>query len=85
MQPTSRVVGPFEGVTGGTSGSNEPPDVFCNLASLIVEGRMPRHDGRGYGEGPHVPQKASKNLGSRHECSDENSMVSDRNLKNGYF
>ena len=63
MQPTSRVVGAFE---GANNPSSEPPDVFCGLASLIVEGRIPRNDGRGYGEGPHVPQTASKALSSRH-------------------
>ena len=64
MQPTSRVVGAFE---GANNASSEPPDVFCGLASLIVEGRIPRNDGRGYGEGPHVPQTASKSLISRHD------------------
>ena len=73
MQPTSRVVGAFE---GANNPSSEPPDVFCGLASLIVEGRIPRNDGRGYGEGPHVPQTASKALTSRHECRDENNVVS---------
>ena len=73
MQPTSRVVGAFE---GANNASSEPPDVFCGLASLIVEGRIPRNDGRGYGEGPHVPQTASKSLSSRHECCNENNVVS---------
>ena len=73
MQPTSRVVGAFE---GANNASSEPPDVFCGLASLIVEGRIPRNDGRGYGEGPHVPQTASKSLISRHECCNENNVVS---------
>ena len=53
----------------------EPPDVFCGLASLIVEGRVPKNDGRGYGEGPHVPPTGSKALSLRHECSDENNTV----------
>ena len=73
MQPTSRVGVAFE---GANSPSSEPPDVFCGLASLIVEGRIPRNDGRGYGEGPHVPQTASKSLSSRHECCNENNVVS---------
>eukprot|EP00095_Tigriopus_kingsejongensis_P000275 maker-scaffold329_size204955-snap-gene-1.23 protein:Tk00275 transcript:maker-scaffold329_size204955-snap-gene-1.23-mRNA-1 annotation:"protein fam214a" len=34
----------------------EPPDVFCSIGSLIVEGRVPHQsDERGYREGPHVP------------------------------
>lgn len=75
MQPTSRVVvGGFE-VAKTSSNSSEPPDVFCGLASLIVEGRVPKTDGRGYGEGPHAPQTANKSLSLRHECSDENNMV----------
>ena len=69
MQPTSRVGG-FEAVNNAV----EPTDVFCGLASLIVEGRMPRKDGRGYGEGPHVPQNKAL-ISSRHDCSDENYMV----------
>ena len=78
MQPTSRVGTAFEGSNSprGPSGASEPPDVFCGLASLIVEGRIPRNDGRGYGEGPHVPQTASKSLSSRHECCNENNVVS---------
>jgi len=76
MQPTSRVGTAFEGSNSprGPSGASEPPDVFCGLASLIVEGRIPRNDGRGYGEGPHVPQTASKSLSSRHECCNENNV-----------
>ena len=73
MQPTSRVGG-FE--VG--SPTIEPTDVFCGLASLIVEGRMPKNDRRGYGEGPHVPPPVTKPLSSasRHECSEENNLVS---------
>ena len=38
------------------SSSFEPPEVFCGLGSLIVEGRVPiRGSDRGFGEGPHVP------------------------------
>ncbi|XP_059078940.1 atos homolog protein A-like isoform X2 [Tigriopus californicus] len=34
----------------------EPPDVFCGIGSLIVEGRVPhRTNERGFKEGPHVP------------------------------
>lgn len=35
----------------------DPLDVFCDLATLILEARFPgRGDsGRGYGEGPHCP------------------------------
>ncbi len=72
MQPTSRCSG-FEVRTEAA----EPPDVFCDLASLIVEGRVPRVDGRGYGEGPHVPQNSGKPLlgQQRHICSEESIMV----------
>lgn len=49
----------------------EPPDVFCGLGSLIVEGRVPVNDDRGFGEGPHVPFPKG-----RHECAGENSVVS---------
>ena len=69
MQPTSRVSG-FESTNNA---DYEPSDVFCGLASLIVEGRLPRHDGRGYGEGTHVPIGTK---GPRHHvCSEENTMV----------
>ncbi len=51
----------------------EPPEVFCGLGSLIVEGRVPiQGSERGFGEGPHVPLAATK---SRHECSVERQMV----------
>ena len=52
----------------------EPPEVFCGLGSLIVEGRVPLqgHE-RGFGEGPHVPHPAAKH---RHECSQDSYMVS---------
>ena len=79
MQPTSRVAtGGFDVGSTAASASSEPPDVFCGLASLIVEGRIPRNDVRGYGEGPHVPpySQGNKALNWRHECSDENNMVS---------
>ena len=87
MQPTSRVGTAFEGSNSprGPSGASEPPDVFCGLASLIVEGRIPRNDGRGYGEGPHVPQTASKSLSSRHECCNENNVVSLKIYEIWYF
>jgi len=52
----------------------EPPEVFCVLGSLIVEGRVPVKDDRGFGEGPHVPfPRALANV--RHECNAENFMV----------
>ena len=56
----------------------EPPDVFCNLGSLIVEGRMPRPGAaRGCGEGPHVPMPNIHGAaGQRHECSLGNYLVS---------
>jgi hypothetical protein len=53
----------------------DPPDVFCSLGSLIVEGRLPSEDDRGYGEGPHVPPARSVG-GGRHECSQDHFLVS---------
>ena len=64
-------------------GGHEPPDVFCGLASLIVEGRVPRtdvgKDGRGvhHEEGPHAMKHygPSGNLLHGHVCSADNYMV----------
>ena len=53
---------------------SDPPDVFCSLGSLIVEGRVPANDDRGYGEGPHVPPSRNVPI-PRHECSEDNFMV----------
>ena len=59
----------------------EPPDVFCSLGSLIVEGRLPRPgQSRGCGEGPHVPPPnlhGGPALAQRHHCSQENYLVSE--------
>ena len=62
--------------------ADQPPDVFCGLGSLIVEGRLPISDqvggdggGRGYREGPHVPPPPGSITGHRHECHEENYMV----------
>ena len=52
----------------------DPPDVFCSLGSLIVEGRVPSKDDRGYAEGPHVPPPRNIPIG-RHECTSDNFMV----------
>ena len=66
-------------------GGNEPPDVFCGLASLIVEGRVPRPDGfkdggRGgpyHGEGPHALKHHGPggNILHGHVCSVDDYMV----------
>jgi hypothetical protein len=54
--------------------SFEPPDVFCALGSLIVEGRLPRAGGgRGCAEGPHVELPGRI---SRHKCSAHQYLVS---------
>jgi hypothetical protein len=53
---------------------SDPPDVFCSLGSLIVEGRVPSNDDRGYAEGPHVPPPRNIPIG-RHECSEDHFMV----------
>ena len=77
MQPTNRVSG-FE---ASNNADYEAPDVFCGLASLIVEGRLPRYGGRGYGEGTHVPIGTK---GHRHHvCSEENTMVRNDQLEKG--
>ena len=77
MQPTNRVSG-FE---AANNADYEAPDVFCGLASLIVEGRLPRYGGRGYGEGTHVPIGTK---GHRHHvCSEENTMVRNDQLEMG--
>ena len=65
-------------------GGHEPPDVFCGLASLIVEGRVPRRDGgkdgRGvyHEEGPHALKHYGPNssLFHGHLCSADDYMVS---------
>ena len=69
MQPTNRV----SGREAANNADYEAPDVFCGLASLIVEGRLPRYGGRGYGEGTHVPI-GTKGI-RQHVCSEENTMV----------
>ena len=64
-------------------GGHEPPDVFCGLASLIVEGRVPRteggKDGRGvhHEEGPHALKHygPSGNQLHGHVCSSDNFVV----------
>jgi hypothetical protein len=64
-------------------GGHESPDVFCGLASLIVEGRVPRtdvgKDSRGvhHEEGPHALKHygPSGNLLHGHVCSADNYMV----------
>lgn len=57
--------------TGVDDPAVEPPDVFCSLGSLIVEGRIPAGEGegggRGYYEGPHVELPGRI---SRHKCED---------------
>ena len=58
--------------------SLEPPDVFCALGSLVVEGRIPdrgagRGGGRGYHEGSHVELPGRI---SRHKCSTDEYLVS---------
>ena len=76
---------PIRGATAISSSSSSSatsptmemtPDVFCNLGSLIVEGRVPRGHGRGFGEGPHVPPPYGAGAFNRHECSEESYMVS---------
>lgn len=56
----------------------EPPDVFCGIGSLIVEGRVPhRTNERGFKEGPHVPPLGGGlRQTSPHLCSGEEYMVS---------
>ncbi len=62
--------------------SFEPPDVFCALGSLIVEGRLPRAGGgRGCAEGPHVELPGRI---SRHKCSTHQYLVSRQALFTRY-
>lgn len=77
-QPQQSMAGGGGGVGAGKPHSNgepavEPPDVFCSLGSLVVEGRLPAGEGsgggrggRGYYEGPHVELPGRI---SRHKCS----------------
>ena len=79
-----RPIGPPPGFPARQAGSSpltEPPEVFCSLGSLIVEGRVPTRDDRGYGEGPHVPPRGGmggqrQSKAPAHECSEEEYMVS---------
>ena len=62
---------------------HEPPDVFCGLGSLIVEGRVPRTEveKEGYGvhheEGPHALKHfgPSGGINRSHVCYSHNYMV----------
>lgn len=71
---------------GGSNTNHEPPDVFCSLGSLIVEGRVPKEeDRRGYVEGPHVPQQPGNPQAHRfHECSMDSVVVSMERRANAY-
>ena len=65
--------GQYLGQDEGPS-SFEPPDVFCALGSLIVEGRLRAGGvGRGFAEGPHVELPGRI---SRHKCSSQEYLVS---------
>ena len=67
----------------GKSSGHEPPDVFCGLASLIVEGRVPRPDGGKDGRGVHHEEgpHSLKHYGPGgsvlhgHQCSSDDYMV----------
>ena len=62
---------------------HEPPDVFCGLGSVIVEGRVPRtevgKDGHGvhHEEGPHALKHfgPSGGINRSHVCYSNNYMV----------
>ena len=77
------IILPATSMTSHTGGGHEPPDVFCGLARLIVEGRVPRpcggKDGRDvyHGEGPHALRHHGPggNIFYGHECSDDDYMV----------
>ena len=73
----------FAGGGAGEEGapSLQLPDVFCALGCLIAEGRLPAGEsgaaGRGYTEGPHVELPGRV---SRHKCSEQDYLVSNRYL-----
>ena len=69
----------FPGAGHCEDGSSlEPPELFCSLGSLIVEGRLPSDQGsRGYTEGPHVELPGRI---SRHKCSQTEYLVSEGNF-----
>lgn len=53
----------------------DPLDVFCDLATLILEARFPGRGGntsRGYGEGPHCPPYFSNNNNNVNNVNNNN-------------
>ena len=51
-------------------GGSEPQDVFVELGTLIVEGRVPGGgNARGYSEGPHCSAQGLSNATPRHLCN----------------
>ncbi|KAJ1519327.1 hypothetical protein ONE63_004626 [Megalurothrips usitatus] len=60
-------------------GGSEPQDVFVELGTLIVEGRVPGGTtARGYGEGPHCSAQGLANAASRHICNPHQNILCKR-------
>ena len=74
---------PSTAMSSNKSLGHEPPDVFCGLGSVIVEGRVPRKevgkDGHGvhHEEGPHALKHfgPSGSINRGHVCCSNNYMV----------
>lgn len=50
----------------------DPCDLYTDLGSLIVEGRVPGLTDKGFGEGPHCPVGPLQN---RHQCDPTSPQV----------
>ncbi|KAK3923146.1 Protein FAM214A [Frankliniella fusca] len=60
-------------------GGSEPQDVFVELGTLIVEGRVPGvGNARGYSEGPHCSLNGLSNGTSRHSCNPQHNLLCKR-------
>ncbi|XP_026287167.2 uncharacterized protein LOC113212601 isoform X2 [Frankliniella occidentalis] len=60
-------------------GGSEPQDVFVELGTLIVEGRVPGGgNARGYSEGPHCSVNGLGNGTSRHSCNPQQNLLCKR-------
>lgn len=57
-------------------GGSEPQDVFVELGTLIVEGRVPGGgNARGYCEGPHCSPHGLHNATSHHLCNPQQNFL----------
>ena len=53
----------------------KPSEVFQGVGRLIIEGRIPGINARGFGEGPHCLHPFQTN-GKLHTCTPHNPLVS---------